>query len=131
MEDVNECVDPSSERDDDGVETTTTVTLDVTLVDDLFESLLPEALENAISQAASNWSFPCGAAATCINTPGSYECRCPAGFSGKPREKCTDVNECGLASTCGENAKCMNVPGSYKCYCPRGFEGDGDVACSS
>ena len=34
----------------------------------------------------------CMGLSQCINTPGSYECRCPTGFTG---EFCSiDINEC-------------------------------------
>lgn len=84
-----------------------------------------------LQDAAANWSFPCGASATCVNTQGSFECVCPAGFTGDPQRACSDINECGLTTTCSANAKCLNVPGSFKCFCPPGFEGDGRQTCSS
>ncbi len=38
----------------------------------------------------------CDAAANCVNTPGSYQCVCKAGYSGDGKS-CTDINECASA----------------------------------
>ncbi|KAG5848385.1 hypothetical protein ANANG_G00097910 [Anguilla anguilla] len=65
----------------------------------------------------------------CINTFGSYICKCHEGFelqyvNGK--YQCTDVNECTLAQhQCGSFSVCYNTPGSYKCKCKDGFRGMG------
>ncbi|XP_039615133.1 nephronectin a isoform X1 [Polypterus senegalus] len=65
----------------------------------------------------------------CINTFGSYICKCHEGFdlqyvNGK--YQCIDVNEC-LSSQhkCSAFAACYNTPGSYKCKCKGGFRGTG------
>ncbi|KPP65329.1 nephronectin-like [Scleropages formosus] len=61
----------------------------------------------------------------CINTFGSYVCRCHEGFelryiSGKYH--CADVNECSSGQhRCAGFATCHNTPGSYKCKCANGF----------
>uniref|UniRef100_A0A8C9RYK0 Nephronectin n=1 Tax=Scleropages formosus TaxID=113540 RepID=A0A8C9RYK0_SCLFO len=61
----------------------------------------------------------------CINTFGSYVCRCHEGFelryiSGKYH--CADVNECSSGQhRCAGFATCHNTPGSYKCKCTNGF----------
>lgn len=69
----------------------------------------------------------CSIQAECINTPGSYECKCKPGFEGDGF-KCTDIDECkrGLHE-CSEHATCINTIGSYICRCNPGFEGDGYV----
>ncbi|KAJ8281071.1 hypothetical protein GJAV_G00063170 [Gymnothorax javanicus] len=65
----------------------------------------------------------------CINTFGSYICKCHEGFelqyiNGK--YQCTDVNECSSAQhQCGGFSVCYNTPGSYKCKCKDGFRGVG------
>uniref|UniRef100_A0A8B9F451 Nephronectin n=1 Tax=Amazona collaria TaxID=241587 RepID=A0A8B9F451_9PSIT len=64
----------------------------------------------------------------CINTFGSYVCRCYKGFDlmyigGK--YQCHDIDECSLGlHQCGSFSRCYNIPGSYKCKCK---EGDSDV----
>uniref|UniRef100_A0A8C5K415 Nephronectin n=1 Tax=Jaculus jaculus TaxID=51337 RepID=A0A8C5K415_JACJA len=65
----------------------------------------------------------------CVNTFGSYICKCHKGFDlmyigGK--YQCHDVDECSLGQhQCSSSAQCYNVHGSYKCKCRDGFEGDG------
>ncbi|KAG7221853.1 hypothetical protein INR49_017029 [Caranx melampygus] len=65
----------------------------------------------------------------CINTFGSYICKCHEGFdlqyiNGK--YQCIDVDECSLGqSYCSSFATCYNTPGSYKCKCKDGYRGMG------
>uniref|UniRef100_A0A3Q4AU46 Uncharacterized protein n=1 Tax=Mola mola TaxID=94237 RepID=A0A3Q4AU46_MOLML len=65
----------------------------------------------------------------CINTFGSYICKCHEGFdlqyfNGK--YQCIDVDECSLGqSHCSSFATCFNTPGSYKCKCKDGYRGMG------
>ncbi|XP_077575065.1 nephronectin a isoform X2 [Stigmatopora nigra] len=65
----------------------------------------------------------------CINTFGSYICKCHDGFdlqyvNGK--YQCIDVNECSSEhGRCGVYATCFNTPGSYKCKCKDGYRGTG------
>ena len=59
----------------------------------------------------------------CLNTPGSFECRCSQGFVGSGYTKldgCTDVDECILGShICGRTQTCVNIPSSFYCQCNR------------
>ncbi|XP_078344460.1 uromodulin-like [Oculina patagonica] len=67
--------------------------------------------------------------ATCKNTRGSYECKCPRGFEMHPsKQVCEDYDECEELTICHEQATCSNTKGSYKCQCKKGFAGDG-VEC--
>ncbi|XP_004401944.1 PREDICTED: nephronectin isoform X7 [Odobenus rosmarus divergens] len=65
----------------------------------------------------------------CVNTFGSYICKCQKGFDlmyigGK--YQCHDIDECSLGQYhCSRFARCYNVHGSYKCQCKDGYEGDG------
>ncbi|KAF7709956.1 hypothetical protein HF521_016806 [Silurus meridionalis] len=65
----------------------------------------------------------------CVNTFGSYYCKCPSGYDLKyisGKYDCVDINEC-LANThkCSRHAECLNTEGSYKCKCTQGFRGNG------
>ncbi|XP_077200578.1 fibrillin-2 isoform X1 [Paroedura picta] len=58
----------------------------------------------------------------CINTVGSYECKCPAGHKqNEVTQKCEDINECSLIPGICDAGECSNTVGSYFCLCPRGF----------
>ncbi|XP_054942133.1 nephronectin isoform X3 [Physeter macrocephalus] len=65
----------------------------------------------------------------CVNTFGSYICKCHKGFDlmyigGK--YQCHDIDECSLGQyQCSSFARCYNVHGSYKCKCKDGYQGDG------
>ncbi|NXP17925.1 NPNT protein, partial [Scytalopus superciliaris] len=65
----------------------------------------------------------------CVNTFGSYICRCHQGFDliyigGK--YQCHDIDECSLGHHhCGSFSHCYNTPGSYKCKCKEGYRDNG------
>ncbi|KAK2546051.1 Npnt [Columba livia] len=65
----------------------------------------------------------------CVNTFGSYICRCHKGFDlmyigGK--YQCYDIDECSLGyHQCGSFSRCYNTPGSYKCKCKEGYRDNG------
>ncbi|KAG8519433.1 Nephronectin [Galemys pyrenaicus] len=65
----------------------------------------------------------------CLNTFGSYICKCHAGFDLMyigGRYQCHDVDECALGQhQCSSFASCYNTHGSYGCRCWEGYEGDG------
>ncbi|XP_023439755.1 nephronectin isoform X7 [Dasypus novemcinctus] len=69
----------------------------------------------------------------CVNTFGSYICKCHKGFDlmyigGK--YQCHDIDECSLGKhQCSSFARCYNVYGSYKCKCKEGYQGDG-LSCT-
>ncbi|XP_021100835.1 fibrillin-3 isoform X3 [Heterocephalus glaber] len=59
---------------------------------------------------------------SCINTVGSFECRCPAGHRlSDSGTKCEDLDECLSVPSLCFGGTCTNTVGSYMCTCPRGF----------
>ncbi|XP_047009924.1 nephronectin a isoform X10 [Ictalurus punctatus] len=69
----------------------------------------------------------------CINTFGSYICKCHDGFdlqyiNGK--YQCIDVDECSTGQhQCSTYSTCYNTPGSFKCKCKDGFRGGTGHEC--
>ncbi|XP_078415478.1 epidermal growth factor-like protein 6 isoform X2 [Cetorhinus maximus] len=66
----------------------------------------------------------------CVNTFGSYFCKCQTGYELKYTEgkyRCIDIDECAAKSThsCSANADCHNTQGSFTCKCKQGFRGSG------
>ncbi|XP_071772978.2 adhesion G protein-coupled receptor E5 [Centroberyx gerrardi] len=74
---------------------------------------------------------PCGENAACLNTEGSFYCKCEDGyisssqsvtFSAGTPATCKDINECvESGDICGPNAKCHNAIPLYSCICDAGF----------
>ncbi|XP_006835759.1 PREDICTED: epidermal growth factor-like protein 6 [Chrysochloris asiatica] len=69
----------------------------------------------------------------CVNTFGSYYCKCHVGFELKyihGRYDCVDLNECAVNThPCSLHANCLNTQGSFKCKCKQGYKGNG-LQCS-
>ncbi|XP_043921868.1 matrilin-2 [Protopterus annectens] len=63
-----------------------------------------------------------GCTHTCINTPGSYVCRCRRGYSLNPDKRtCSTEDLCAVMNHGCEHI-CRNVPGSYLCACHLEFQ---------
>ncbi|XP_078608665.1 uncharacterized protein LOC144880404 [Branchiostoma floridae x Branchiostoma japonicum] len=61
---------------------------------------------------------PCPSGTTCVNTRGSYSCRCEPGYMlDTTSNMCVDVDECQGRHGCDDHADCVNLPGSYRCQC--------------
>ncbi|KAJ8255734.1 hypothetical protein COCON_G00195980 [Conger conger] len=69
----------------------------------------------------------------CVNTFGSYFCKCQTGYDLKYADgkyDCSDIDECAAGvHACSRHADCYNTQGSYKCRCKPGFRGNG-IECS-
>ncbi|CAD5125803.1 DgyrCDS14009 [Dimorphilus gyrociliatus] len=63
----------------------------------------------------------CALTANCVNTAGSFKCRCKPGYEGDGRT-CSDINECLISNICQLNEICQNSQGSYKCICKKGYK---------
>ncbi|XP_031152044.1 epidermal growth factor-like protein 6 isoform X1 [Sander lucioperca] len=65
----------------------------------------------------------------CVNTFGSYFCKCQDGYDLKyvdGKYDCVDLDECTAGThKCSHHAVCVNTQGSYKCRCKSGFRGNG------
>ncbi|CAG05897.1 unnamed protein product, partial [Tetraodon nigroviridis] len=70
----------------------------------------------------------------CVNTFGSYFCKCQEGYDLKyvdGKYDCVDHDECGAGThKCSHHADCLNTQGSYRCRCKPGFRGNG-FECSA
>ncbi|XP_061698084.1 epidermal growth factor-like protein 6 isoform X2 [Syngnathoides biaculeatus] len=70
----------------------------------------------------------------CVNTFGSYFCKCQDGYDLKyvnGKYDCVDLDECASGTNkCSHQAVCLNTQGSYKCRCKSGFRGNG-FECSA
>ena len=65
-----------------------------------------------IDECGKTGSALCAVNAECINTPGSYHCKCREGF--KKQEYgffCNDIDECKESQSCDRHAKCHNNKG--------------------
>lgn len=74
----------------------------------------------------------------CVNTYGSYTCKCANGFEDRSdpvtgKTKCQDIDECANGE--GEkycqikNSYCHNYDGGFECRCRPGYIGDAYIAC--
>uniref|UniRef100_A0A7N5JL90 Adhesion G protein-coupled receptor E5 n=1 Tax=Ailuropoda melanoleuca TaxID=9646 RepID=A0A7N5JL90_AILME len=67
----------------------------------------------------------CKSRSVCINSQGSYTCKCPPGLELNPGDPnlCTDVNECTSGQNpCHTSTHCLNNIGGYECRCRPGWK---------
>ncbi|VDN38077.1 unnamed protein product [Cylicostephanus goldi] len=58
----------------------------------------------------------------CVNTIGTFYCRCWAGFELEENGKtCKDIDECAISNG-GCSHRCVNSPGGHRCECPPGMQ---------
>ena len=70
---------------------------------------------------------PCENEATCLNTYGSFNCMCDAGYTGNLCDE--DNNECA-SEPCLHGGTCADGVNQYKCICLRGWDGQNCDECS-
>ncbi|CAF0731726.1 unnamed protein product [Didymodactylos carnosus] len=99
----------------------------------LIDNMIPKC-EDVNECLAANGSKTniCMKNSVCINTIGSYECRCLFGYERTSTNQCSDIDECyGLKmnkTMCHPKyGKCINTDGSYECGCIEGFIGSGHI----
>lgn len=61
---------------------------------------------------------PCEHGGRCINTKGSFQCKCLQGYEGPRCEM--DVNEC-MSNPCHNDATCLDQIGGFHCICMPGM----------
>uniref|UniRef100_A0A9J7ZWX9 Neurogenic locus notch homolog protein 1 n=1 Tax=Cyprinus carpio carpio TaxID=630221 RepID=A0A9J7ZWX9_CYPCA len=64
---------------------------------------------------------PCEHGGRCLNTKGSFQCKCLQGYEGPRCEM--DVNEC-KSNPCQNDATCLDQIGGFHCICMPGFSGN-------
>ena len=60
---------------------------------------------------------PCEHGGRCLNTKGSFQCKCLQGYGGPRCEM--DVNEC-ISNPCHNDATCLDQIGGFHCICMPG-----------
>lgn len=60
---------------------------------------------------------PCEHGGRCLNTKGSFQCKCLQGYEGPRCEM--DVNEC-MSNPCHNDATCLDQIGGFHCICMPG-----------
>ncbi|XP_069050930.1 matrilin-2 isoform X2 [Lepisosteus oculatus] len=58
----------------------------------------------------------------CINTPGSYMCRCKKGYTLNPDGKTCKAQDLCAVVDHGCQHYCVSLPGSYECRCRGGYQ---------
>ncbi|GMS93257.1 hypothetical protein PENTCL1PPCAC_15432, partial [Pristionchus entomophagus] len=69
-------------------------------------------------------NIACPERTNCINTIGSYECPCQAGYRRNVLGECIDINECTerLDNCDVLTTLCNNTQGTFSCDCKHGYE---------
>ena len=110
--------------------TSTSTTRSTTTRDSTFAHDDPNSASEEFSfEETMNKERPCDQDGLCLNTLGSYECKCRPGFVGNGFH-CDDLDECTYGRhNCSSLAMCENGVGAsvafYTCTCNMGYIGDG------
>ena len=58
----------------------------------------------------------------CINSFGSFHCKCSTGFQLDDDGNCINIDECQIGSdSCRSSEVCRDTQGSYDCQCAKGY----------
>uniref|UniRef100_A0A3Q3GC82 Si:ch211-241f5.3 n=1 Tax=Labrus bergylta TaxID=56723 RepID=A0A3Q3GC82_9LABR len=88
----------------------------------LGESHMSSSCNECVDMDGNPGSGLCGMNSTCLNTEGSYFCKCFDGFRSVSSIECEDIEEClTQKDICGPNAECKNTIPHYSCTCKDGF----------
>lgn len=98
-----------------------------------------------INECSEN--IPCDLNAGCVNTEGSFNCTCMAGYTGNGTQ-CggeylhsfdldiakwslflVDINECLQEHACQPHSTCTNFLGTFSCTCNEGFSASDNNIC--
>ncbi|XP_037824984.1 cartilage oligomeric matrix protein isoform X1 [Lucilia sericata] len=75
----------------------------------------------------TNGMARCGPNAVCVNTMGSYQCKCREGFVSNGTSNCFPIADmCPDGTICNSNANCVLADNlKYRCKCKVGWAGNG------
>lgn len=65
----------------------------------------------------------CPVGRVCVDRVNSYECECPAGFTGENCSEPAQLATCPRVNPCRNNGTCTQAVNNYTCACQPGWKG--------
>nr|QBP17600.1 heparan sulfate proteoglycan [Recilia dorsalis] len=95
--------------------------LNLDLIRSVVDSANIDQCASSIGDPCQLW--PCQNNGVCYALPDgkSYQCSCPAGYTGENCE--TEQDMCAVLQPCQNGGSCVGTTSSYKCNCPKGYTG--------